>query len=169
MAGLAGPDRVIITATNSPSQQFHTTFPDAFLQSLTAPEADLDKNGRLSLFEAFTHASRLVKQYYDQKGTMATETAVIDDNGDGKGRLAAADGTDGSVAALTYLDPPPVIATSDPELQKLLTRQQALTEQVDELRRRRATMPEAEFTKQLETLLIDLAAVSRDVRLRTKP
>ena len=167
MAGLAAEGRVIVTATSSYSQRFHTTFPDAFLTSLTAPEADLDKNGRLSIFEAFTHASRLVKQHYEQKGTMATEVAVIDDNGDGKGRVAAAEGTDGTLASLTYLDPPPVIAASDPELQKLMLRQQALTEQVDDLRRRRASMSEAEFTRQLEALLLDLAEVSRDVRRRS--
>lgn len=166
LAGLAAPERVVVTATNSASQRFHTTFPDAFLKALTSGEADLDKNGRLSMLEAFTHASRLVKQYYEQKGTMATETAVIDDNGDGKGRVAATDGTDGSVAALTYLDPPPVITTSDPELQKLLTRQQALTEQIDDLRRRRATLAEAEFSQQLEALLLDLAEVSSQVRRR---
>lgn len=169
LSGLSAPGRVVITATSSASQRFHTTFPDAFLKALTAGEADLDKNGRLSLMEAFTHASRLVKQHYEQNGTMATETAVIDDNGDGKGKLSGADGADGTVAALTYLDPPPVIATSDPELQKLLTRQQALTDQIDDLRRRRATMPEAEFSKQLEALLLDLAEVSSQVRRRQQP
>lgn len=167
MAGLAAEGRVIVTATSSYSQRFHTTFPDAFLASLTAADADLDKNGRLSLFEAFAHASRLVKEHYEQKGTMATEVAVLDDNGDGKGRVAASEGTDGTLASLTYLDPPAVITTRDPELQKLMLRQQALTEQVDDLRRRRATMSEADFTRQLETLLVELAEVSRDVRRRS--
>jgi hypothetical protein len=81
--------------------------------------------------------------------------------------VAAGEGTDGTLASLTYLDPPPVITTRDPELQKLMLRQQALTEQIDDLRRRRATMSEAEFTRQLEALLVDLAEVSRDVRRRS--
>lgn len=166
LAGLAGKDRVVITATNSPSQQFHTVFPDAFLKSLASTDTDLDKNNRLSFLELFTQASRLVKQHYEQKGTMATETAMFDDDGDGKGKIAGAEGPDGRVAGLVYLDPPPVITSTDPELQKLLARQQALTDQIDDLRRRQASMPEAEFTRQLEALVVDLAVVSRDVRTR---
>jgi hypothetical protein len=166
LAGLAAKDRIVITATNSPSQRYHTQFPDAFLQALSSTDTDLDKNNRLSYLEIFAQATRLVKQHYEQKGTMATEVAVFDDNGDGKGQMAASDGGDGRLAGLTYLDPPPVIATSDPELQKLLARQQVLTDQIDDLRRRQGAMPAAEFTKQLEALLVELAEVSRDVRRR---
>jgi hypothetical protein len=167
LAGLAAPGRVVVTATNSYAQQFHTVFPDAFVRALTDPDADQDKNSRISLLEAFTHASRLVSQHYEQKGTMATETAVIDDTGDGKGRLATAETPAGSTAALLYLDAPRVATSADPELQKLLTRQQALTDQVDALRRRRASMPEDEFDRQFEALLAELAEVSREVRRRT--
>src|SRR5690349_7877275 len=65
LAALAGPNRVVITATNSYSQRYHTVFPDAFIQALMASEADADKNGRISLLEAFTHASRLVSLHYE--------------------------------------------------------------------------------------------------------
>jgi hypothetical protein len=166
MAGLSGDGRVIITATNGFSQTFHTTFPDAFLKALASPDTDLDKNSRLSFLELFTSASRLVKQYYEQKGIMATEVALLDDDGDGKGRVAGADGSDGRASGLTYLDPPAAITVADPELQKLLARQQALQEQIDDLRRRQPTIPAAEFTRQLEALILDLAEVSRDVRRR---
>jgi hypothetical protein len=167
LAGLAAPGRVIITATNSYAQQYHTVFPDAFVRALTDPDADQDKNDRLSLLEAFSHAARLVREYYEQKGIMATETPVIDDAGDGKGKLAAAEFSSSSPAALLYLDAPKVATSADPELQKLLTRQQALTEQVDDLRRRRSTMSEDEYNRQFEALLAELAEVSRDVRRRS--
>lgn len=167
LAGLAAPGRVVVTATNSYAQQFHTVFPDAFVRALTDPDADQDKNSRISLLEAVTHTSRLVKEHYEQKGTMATETAVIDDTGDGKGRLATAEAPSGSAAALLYLDAPRVATSADPEVQKLLTRQQALTDQVDALRRRRASMSEDDFTRQFEVLLAELAEVSREVRRRT--
>ena len=95
---------------------------------------------------------------------MATETAAIDDDGDGKPRTGPATGPDGNVAALTYLDVGVVVATStDPEMQKLLTRQQALTEQVDDLRRRQSSMPAAQYESELEKLLTELAIVSRDI------
>lgn len=103
LAGLAAPGRVVVTATNSYAQQFHTIFPDAFVRALTDADADQDKNGRISVLEAFTHASRLVKEYYEQRGTMATEVAVIDDTGDGKGRMASAEPGGNSAAALLYL------------------------------------------------------------------
>lgn len=164
LAALAGPGRVVITATSAASQRYHTVFPEGFVQAFVDPAADLDKNGRVSLLEAFTYASRIVKENYDRSGTMATETAMIDDDGDGKGRLATASGPDGSVAALTYLDAVVVATSSDPELQKLLLQQQQLTEQIDDLRRRRATLPAEEYDKQLEKLLTDLAVVSRTIR-----
>ncbi|HEX5069545.1 MAG TPA: hypothetical protein VFV78_04950 [Vicinamibacterales bacterium] len=167
LAGLAGKNRVIITATGKFGEKYHTFFPEAFITALTATEADADKNGRVSLLEAFTYASRLVAQHYEQVGYLSTETAMIDDNGDGKGRSAAQTGDDGPVAALTYLDAVAMPTSSDPAIQALLTRQQQLTEQVDDLRRRRAAMTPEEFDRDFEKLIIELATVSRDVRKRT--
>lgn len=166
LAGLAGKDRIVITATSTGSQKYHTQFPEAFIAALTSPDTDLDKNSRLSFLELFSQTTRLVKQHYEQKNVMATEVAVFDDNGDGKGQMAASDAGDGRLAGLTYLDPPAVVTTTNPELQKLLARQQALTEQIDDLRRRQPTIPAAEYTTQLEALLVQLAEVSRDVRRR---
>jgi len=164
LAGLAGKNRVVITATGKYAEHFHTVFPEAFIQALTAPEADADKNGRISLLEAFTYATRLVAQHYEQVGYMSTETAMLDDNGDGKGRTAAQAGDDGAVAALTYLDVIEAPKSSDPAVQALLLRRQQLTEQIDDLRRRRASMPAEDFDREFEKLIIDLATVSRDVR-----
>jgi hypothetical protein len=164
--GLAGPNRIVITATSSYAQRYHTVFPDAFIKALTADAADADKNNRVSLLEAFTYASRLVVQHYEQAGTMATETSVMDDTGDGVGRMATATGPDGSVAGFTYLDAVEVPKVADPETQKLLLRQQELTEQVDDLRRRRTMMGAQDFDSLFEKLIIELSLVSRDVRRR---
>jgi hypothetical protein len=167
LEGLAGKNRVVITATGKYAEHFHTFFPDAFIRALTAPEADADKNGRISLLEAFTYASKLVALHYEQEGHLSTETAMIDDNGDGKGRGATQTGDDGAVAALTYLDLPETPKSSDPAMQALLDRQRQLTEQVDDLRRRRASMTPEDFDRDFEKLIIDLATVSRDVRKKT--
>lgn len=167
LEGLAGKNRVVITATGKYAEHFHTVFPEAFIQALTATEADADKNGRISLLEAFTYASRLVAQHYEQDGHLSTETAMFDDNGDGKGRSATQTGDDGSVAALTYLDVLETPKSSDPALQALLDRQRQLTEQVDDLRRRRSSMTADDFDREFEKLIVDLATVSRDVRKKT--
>lgn len=167
LAGLAAPGRIVITATNSPAQQYHTIFPDALVRALESGDTDQNKDGRISVLEAFTAASRLVREHYEQAGILATETAVIDPTGDGKGLLATAEFPSNSPAALWYLDAPRTATTDDPELQKLLARQQALSERIDDLRRRRDSLPEAEFTRQLEALLTELAEVSREVRRRS--
>jgi len=167
LAGLAAPGRVVITATSTYSQKFHTRFPEYFIQALTTDTADLDKDGRISLLEAFTFASRSVKLYYDNKGMMATEIAVLDDDGDGKGRDAAATGPDGAMAAATYLEGAVVATSSNPEIQRLLARQRELTEQIDDLRRRRGFMTPQDFDAQFEKLALELADVSAEVRKRS--
>jgi len=167
LAGLSAPGRVIISATNSAAQRYHTVFPQLFVDAFKDPQADLDKDGRISLMEAFTYASRGVAAYYQQKGTMATENALIDDDGDSVGHLATAAAPDGKVAALTYFGGVTVATSTDPETQRLLARQQQLTEQVDELRRKQGSMPQADYDKQFEQLMLDLAQVSAEVRKRT--
>lgn len=166
LAGLSAPGRVVITATNSYAQKYHTVFADAFIEALAASSADADQNGRISVLEAFNHASRLVAQHYGQDKRLATENAVLDDNGDGVGRNASATGPDGVVAAVTYLDVVAVPKVADPEVQALLVKRQELTDQVDALRRRQPDMTPADFDREFEALIIELALVSREVRRR---
>ena len=59
-------------------------------RSTRCAKADNDKNGRLSVWEAFAYASQAVKQAFEKQGTLVTERSVIDDNGDGVGKEAAA-------------------------------------------------------------------------------
>ncbi|MEZ5318638.1 MAG: hypothetical protein R2752_14660 [Vicinamibacterales bacterium] len=167
LAGLSGPKHVVITATRTAAEKFHTQFADAFIKALAAPEADADKNARISMLEAFTYASQLVAQGYEREDAMATEHAVLDDNGDGQGRVAADAGDDGAIAGMTYLDAEVLPTSSDPEVQALIKRQADLTRQIDDLRRRRASMPPIAFDQQFEPLIIELATVSREVRRRT--
>jgi hypothetical protein len=166
IAGLAGPNRIVITATNTSRQVYHTMFADAFAKALVADAADVDKNGRLSLLEVFQYANTLVKQYYERIGQLATEHAMFDDSGDGKATDAAGSG-EGDVAGLTYLDTIAAPTSSDPEIQKLLSRQQALTQQVDELRKRRQSMPAEQFDREFEELMIELSLVSREIRRKS--
>jgi hypothetical protein len=164
-AGLTGDRRIIITATAVPAQRYSTIFAEGFAKALTAPEGDLDKNGRLSIWEAFTYASRLQKLHFEQKGLLVTERALIEDNGDGVGRDAASTtGDDGMLATMTYLDAVVEARPTDPALQVLLQRQDLLTQQVDELRRKKATMPSAEYDTAWEKLMVDLATLGAEIR-----
>jgi hypothetical protein len=169
MERLAGPRRIVITATDSPAQRFDTVFPEYFIKALTDPAADIDKNGRVSIWEAFIAASLNVRRYFDQRGQLATERALIDDNGDGVGREAGGDGDDGSNASRLYLDlERPDAAPTDEELLALLQKRAALQVDADELKQRRALMTPDEYQKEFERLMIEFAKVSRDIRRKQK-
>jgi hypothetical protein len=166
---LAGPRRIVITATDSVLQRFDTVFPEYFVRALTDAAADIDKNGRISVWEAFTAASMGVRRYYTQRGQLATERALIDDNGDGVGREAGGDGTDGSASSRLYFDPDvPGAAPTDEEMLTLLQKRASLQIDADELKQRRALMTPDEYEKEFERLMIALATVSRDIRRKQK-
>lgn len=163
--GLTGDRRIVISATNIPAQRYATVFAESFIQALTADAADLDKNARLSIWEVFTYASRLQKQHFEQKGLLSTERAVLDDNGDGKGRdAAAATGDDGTLSTMTYLDAKVDARPTDPALQMLLQRQELLTEEIEALRRKKASMPAAEYEAAFEKLMVQMATLGAEIR-----
>lgn len=85
---LSGTNRVILTATRSGSEQNFARFGQFFAEAITSPEADLDKDGQVSLLEAFLTASHRVTEFYKAEGRLATEHALLDDNGDGLGTPA---------------------------------------------------------------------------------
>ena len=143
--------------------------PEFFVRALTDANADLDKNGRVSVWEAFAAASMGVRRYYTQRGQLATERALIDDNGDGVGREAGGEGTDGSQSSRLYLDPDvPGSAPTDEALLLLLQKRATLQIDVDELKQRRQLMTPDEYQKEFERLMVALASVSRDIRKRQK-
>jgi hypothetical protein len=165
---LAGPNRVIITATRTVSERFHTVFADGFIRAFSTTEADLDKNGRISIWEAFAYASKQVAAHYEQEGHISTEHALIDDTGQGTGHDATTNAASDSAAALTFLDAVATPTTSDPTLQGMYDRQRALSDEIDALRRRRSSMPPDEFDKAFEPLALRLSAISHDIRARDR-
>ena len=166
---LSGPRRIIITATDSPAQRYDTVFPEYFIRALTDPGADLDKNERVSMWEAFAAASAAVRRHYQQRGQLSTEHALLDDNGDLVGNEAATPGDDGSLASRTYLDESrPDAQPTDEVLLKLLQRKSTLEAEIEDLKIRRQFLPAAEYAKEFERLMIELSKVSHDIRQRTK-
>jgi len=164
--GLAAPNRVIVTATDKPAQVYHPVFGDAFIQALSASAADLDKNDRISLWEAFVYATSLVQQHYERAGQMSTEKAMLTDSADGKGRDATASGT-GTLAAMTYLDAPAATTSTDPAVVALFKRRDDLNRQIDELRLRKNVMPAGEYDAAFEKLALELAGVSQEIRKKS--
>jgi hypothetical protein len=85
---LSGTNRVIITATRSGNEQNFARFGRYFADAISDAASDLDKDGQVSLLEAFLMASRRVAEFYKIEGRLATEHALLDDNGDGLGTPA---------------------------------------------------------------------------------
>ena len=79
---------MIISATRSGNEQNFTRFGQHFAEAIADPQGDLDQDGQTSLLEAFLSASARVAEFYKTEGRLATEHALIDDNGDGLGTPA---------------------------------------------------------------------------------
>ena len=167
LASLTAKGRIVITATDSAAQKYATVFPEYFVKSMKEASSDLDKNGRTSIFEVFAAASAAVKQHYEQRGQLATERALLDDNGDGKGREASAEGPDGGFARIAYLDAENPAEAANPELAALVKRRRTLEAEAEELKLKKGEMPEAEWNAQFEKLMVDLAMVSAEIRKRS--
>ncbi len=166
---LTGSQRIVITATDVAAQRFDTVFPGYFAAAFSAEAADLDKNGRISIWEAFAAASAAVRRHYQQRGQLATERALLDDNGDGVGSDMVNPGEDGSLASRTYLDEPlPGARPTDEVLLKLLQRKATLEADVDDLKIRRTFLAPDEYAREFERVMIELARVSHDIRERNE-
>jgi len=164
---LSAPGRTIITATRSGAEQFTTLFGGYFVEAFASDAADGDKNGRISMLEAFLYARGEVARAYEREGLLATEHAMLDDNGDKAGsQTPSATGADGKLAAGLSLgsaaDAAPL--PEDPRLRALYLERRDLERRVESLRLLKDSMPPAKYTSELERLVTDLALKTREIR-----
>jgi len=164
---LSGPNRVVITATDSAAQKYATVFPEYLVKAMGEASSDLDKNGRTSIFEIFAAASLAVKQHYDQRGQLLTERALIDDNGDGVGRESEAPGPDGALARTLYLDAENPASANNPELAALIRRRRELESDAEVLKLKKDSMSAPQWEAEYEKLMLELARVSREIRQKS--
>ena len=156
LPAVAAPGRVVITATKTGGERNETQFPEYFVAAFADAAADRDRNGHVSVAEAFEYAKSKVVQAFQQKGLLLTEHAVMDDGG---GALAAALflGTGRAEGALA-------VDLSDPAIKKLADEKDAIDQQIAALRLRKNAIDEAQYDAQLEKLLTDLALKTRAIR-----
>ncbi|WP_221028972.1 hypothetical protein [Actomonas aquatica] len=169
---LSRPNRIIITATESGHEVNYARFGLRFARAVIDPEADIDRDGQTSLLEAFLTASQQVQAFYLEQNRLATEHALIDDNGDGRGtpydffngtRLAEkpTDPTavpDGARARVWSLVPSAAERALTAEQR---SRRDALEAELEQLRTRRDSMPESDYLDALEVLFRQLGQVYR--------
>jgi hypothetical protein len=153
---LAGPARTIVTATRTGGERNETRFAQYFVEAFDTDSADRDRNGRVSVQEAFDYAAQKVKAVYEQEGHILTEHATLDDSAQGK------------LASAQFLAPErsrTVAAQSlDPAYRTLLEQRDGLERQVADLRLRKDSMDAKQYDDQLEKLLTDLALKTRAIR-----
>lgn len=160
---LAANGRVIVSATRSPAEKYDTVFPHFFVEALRDHAADRDKNGRVSVLEAFRFAKNGVDSYFKERGILPSERAVLDDNGDGVFSDRPDSRGDGRLAQIAYLDVA-VAASGDlaPEAAALRMQMNNLERDIFNLRSSKSQLGEADYWAQLEPLLIELAKVTRE-------
>jgi hypothetical protein len=169
MPKLTGKERIVISATRSGVENNFTRFGEYFAEMVVAKDGDLDKDGQTSALEAFLMTSRKVAEFYSNAGRLMTEHALLDDNGDGVGtgaeffkgvravkKATGAKAIDGSRAKqITLL---PVEAERDMPLAWKQQRD-ALELEVEQLRSRKEKMDRLLYYKELEQVMLKLAAL----------
>jgi len=165
---LSAKNHIVITANDSGAQTYETVLPQFLVTGFKDESADLDKNGRVSVWEAFTYASARVKAWFEQRSQLATEHPMLDDDGDGTGRLIDDQSADGMLARVTYLQTDqPITDTGDPVRTALLRRRVELNTQLEELRARKETMQPEDYESALEKILLELARVDRSLKSKS--
>jgi hypothetical protein len=172
---LAGKDRAVITATKTDGEKNQARFGEYFVAAFAATDsdADTDKDGRVSVLEAFLWARARTTDSYNRDGQLLTEHAVLDDNGDGKAADAPGQpGGDGTLSRTIFLSAAsstrPSGDVSDPELRALVAQRDALEARIAALRAAKDGTAPDKYERDLEQLLIDLARVNRAVREKQK-
>jgi len=164
---LMGKNRVIVTGTKGADEVFYTRFGEYFAPAVTGlSEADLDQDKQVSVLEAFLYASKKVAEFYEKEERLATEHALLEDNGDGigtrfeifegvKAKDAKADGGRASQIALVLSEEE--MKLSDEQRQK----RDALELELEVLKGKRETLGEVRYYSELEKLMRALAEVYR--------
>jgi hypothetical protein len=168
---LSAEGRIVVTATKSGSEINYARFGQYLAEAIADPRADLDKDGQVSLLEAFLTASGQVEDYYRTHAQLSTEHALLDDTGDRLGTPAswfrgvratkrAKDGAqlDGLRAHQLHLISSNREQSMPAEARR---RRDQLELSIASLRDRKTKLSEDDYYAQLEKLMVELAKLYR--------
>ena len=174
---LSGTNRVIVTATKSGFENNYARLGQYLSETISDTAADLDKDGQVSLLEAFILASGRVDEFYRQNGRLATEHGLVDDNGDtlgtpanwfrgviGQKKAKGANQLDGLRANQFHI----IVSDEEKTLTvELRNRRNDLERQLTELREKKNELAEEDYFHSLENICLELARIYQQVE--TKP
>jgi hypothetical protein len=168
---LSGNNRVVVTATKSGSETNFARFGQYLAEAIADDRADLDKDGQVSLLEAFLTGSNRVAEYYRTHSQLATEHSLLDDNGDRLGtpptwfrgvraiqRAKDIAALDGIRAHQLHLVP----SARERELPaEVRQRRDQLELSIAALRDQKSKLGEEEYYLRLEKMMVELARLYR--------
>jgi hypothetical protein len=146
------PNRVIITATKSGTERNATRFAEYWVQALSSPEADRDKNEIVTAAEAYDYASRKVADAFKSDASLATEHSRID------GKLA-----DRVVVARLGSS---ALLPSDAQLDAMLKEQTSIEQRLDEVKGKKEALEREQYYTELEKVLVELAQLDKRIDAR---
>ena len=164
---LSGKNRVIITSTKSPDEVFYARFGEFFAEAVGGlQDADLDSDKQVSLLEAFRYASKAAAIFYENDGRLATEHALLEDNGDGIGTRSEVFASDAPPPAGMAVDgarAAQMVLVLSAEEQQLTDAQRStrdtLERELNKLKEERSKLHEDQYYMKLEALLRKLGGV----------
>ena len=170
---LSGLNRVIATATKSGYEQNFCRFGGYMAAALGQAGADLDKDGAVSVLEAFLIASRQAGEFYRENDRLVSENALLDDNGDGMGTPAdwfrgvrtqkkakGKSSADGKLSRLVF----PVIPPAEKDIPAPLRKKRLAAEaKIETLRSLKKTLEAEIYYRDLEKLFLELAATNDEI------
>jgi hypothetical protein len=171
---LSGDNRVVVTATRSGHEQNFARFGQYLAEAIADPRSDLDKDGQVSLLEAFVTAGSRVDEFYRTRSRLATEHPLLDDNGDRLG--TPSDWFRGIRATRRAKDGAPLdglrahqltLIPSDRERGipvETRRRRNELELAIAALREQKEKLSEDEYYSRLEKLMVELARMYRGQR-----
>lgn len=164
VGALSGAERIVITATRSGTQRNRTVFPRFLVEALASPSSDLDRDGSLTVLEAYRYAALQTAGHFEREGHLATEHALIDDSGDGQGtRLEELrDSADGHLAEVTFLRRPSLEGVTG-ILARMQQDKEGIERGIAALKSRKASMNVNAYYDELEVLFVRLARLNNSM------
>ncbi len=157
---LAAKNRVILTSTKSSQERNEAIFGRYFSEALSGEAADVDKNGQVSILEAFEAAKMQVAREYQRERRLLTEHAVLEDGESGALARSTILGGRASGASERASD------SADPVLGALEQERRAIEDKIEALKATKSAMPADRYDRELERLLLDLAMKNEEIRKR---
>lgn len=147
------PGRILVTATKSGGERTATRFAQFWVEALEGTQADLNKDDIVTAAEAFDYASRKVGDSFKADALLATEHARLEGTGADRFQVARL----GAAARVT----------TDPHLNELFAQRVRIERELEGVKQRKASLTSDAYYDELESVLVRLATLQRDIDAQT--